>query len=67
MIEIEERIQRSTDEGTIYIIEKWTCPICNEKKSTLFIDNEWCHGDSRSAHFFKGESKEGCSKCIFAT
>jgi len=66
MIEPDELRNCETDNGTKYTIEKWTCPICGEQKSTLIIDDEWCHGDSQAAHFYNGEHKEGCSACILA-
>lgn len=55
-----------TSKGTPYTVEKWTCPICKEHKSTLLIDDEWCHGDAHASQFYLGEHKDGCSKCILA-
>ena len=53
-----------TDRGTQYSIEKWVCPICNQEKSTLVIDGEWCHGDSEGSSHSMGKSIEVCAKCI---
>ena len=66
MIKPEEVLNCETGNGTKYSIKKWTCPICNEQKSTLFIDGEWCHGDLQAAYFYNEEHAEGCSTCILA-
>ncbi len=53
-----------TRKGTAYTVERWLCPICNKEKSTLYIDGEWCHGDSRASHHHNGQNDYGCADCI---
>ena len=53
-----------TDKETEYLIEKWVCSLCEQEKSTCYIDGEWCHGDSQSAHFDSTGRVDGCSTCI---
>jgi len=55
-----------TRKGTKYTVNEWKCPICNKEKSTLFIDDEWCHGDSEASYHFGSEHKKGCIDCIIA-
>lgn len=55
---------RMTQHGTKYSIEEWICPICEEEKSTLYIDGEWCHGDSMCSYFSNVKSMHGCAQCI---
>lgn len=65
-LEIERSTEIRNNEtraGTKYQIEKWTCPHCHEQKSTLLIDDQWCHGDVLAASFYNGESCSGCVKC----
>ena len=66
MIEPHEVRHNETEAGTKYQIEKWTCPECNQEKSTLIIDGEWCHGDSQGATFGPklGQKWEGCVECL---
>ena len=56
---------RETRRGTQYEIAEWTCPKCNKPRSTLYIDGEWCHGESYHMAFGKGQSEpaEQCGTC----
>jgi len=57
--------EMETEKGTLYQIEKWICPICKQGKSTLYIDDEWCHGDSYGSRYGGGlEPLEGCTECL---
>lgn len=40
-----ETHKRTTREGTPYEVVKWACQKCGKVRSTLYIDDEWCHGD----------------------
>lgn len=66
MIEPTEVRNDQTQAGTAYTIEKWTCPVCKGQKSSLYIDGEWCHGDSQSLSITggKGVTFEGCFDCL---
>lgn len=54
---------RETRRGTQYEVLKWTCPSCDTKRSTLYIDGEWCHGDSYHIAFVNGGRSECCGVC----
>jgi hypothetical protein len=45
---------RTTRKGTAYEVVKWTCQKCGKVRSTLYIDDEWCHGDSVCISFVAG-------------
>ena len=54
---------RETGKGTKYSIAKWTCPTCRKANSTLYLDGEWCHGDSLSIKYEEGERLVRCGSC----
>jgi hypothetical protein len=51
-----EKQARTTRRGTAYEVVKWTCQKCGKERSTLYIDDEWCHGDSVCISFVPGPS-----------
>ena len=55
--------ERETGKGTKYTIAKWTCPNCGKANSTMYMDGEWCHGDSLSTRMVEGEITTGCGSC----
>lgn len=55
--------QRETASGTPYRIYKWTCPTCAKACTMLYLDNEWCHGDSMVIVYKDGERRVMCSAC----
>lgn len=59
----DETHQRETRAGTKYEVVKWTCPKCFGKRSTLYIDDEWCHGESYHMAFRDGATFEQCGTC----
>ncbi len=61
MIKIIEKRKMETRHGTPYEVWEWICPECNEIRSTLYIDGEWCHGDGKVAS--NPNWKERCVKC----
>jgi len=56
-----------TDKGTEYTVEKWTCDLCKKPKSTLYIDDEWCHGDGHACSSKDGRFISGCTDCVLNT
>lgn len=61
---IKETRNIQTLKGTKYQVEKWSCQLCGQDKSTLYIDEEWCHGDTKAANFCRGKYLQGCGPCI---
>ena len=55
--------ERETGNGTKYSIAKWTCPSCGKANSTMYLDGEWCHGDSLTTSIVEGEATTGCGSC----
>ena len=49
-----ETRQRETRRGTAYEVVKWACQKCGKARSTLYIDDEWCHGDTVCISFVAG-------------
>jgi hypothetical protein len=43
--------ERETHSGTKYRIARWTCPNCGKACSCIYVDDEWCHGDSLAISF----------------
>ena len=54
---------RETRRGTLYEICEWTCPKCAKPRSTLYIDGEWCHGESYHIAFGKGRGGDPAEQC----
>jgi len=63
-MDIGETQIRETWKGTKYEVSEWTCPICKENKSTLYIDSEICHGDGWGWSRVNGVEREGCTACL---
>lgn len=65
MIEPTSKREMETRHGTPYEIWEWVCPQCQKKRSTLYIDGEWCHGDVQVARSEAGsnEWKYMCGEC----
>ena len=59
----EETRQCETRAGTRYEIAQWTCPMCSQPRSTLYIDDEWCHGESYHIAFGKGPNGDPAEQC----
>lgn len=51
--------RRWTDAGTEYQIAKWICPNCSKACSCIYVDNEWCHGDSLTISFGPEKDADG--------
>lgn len=73
MIDPHTTRQSETAHGTPYEIWKWTCPKCSQERSTLYIDDEWCHGDTQCTTFGPEKTKDGkwvthsaCGHCVRA-
>jgi len=60
---LQERSDRETRAGTKYSVCKWACPTCHSACSVLYIDDEWCHGDSLTIEFVGGAKTIKCGKC----
>ena len=54
---------RETRRGTQYEICEWTCPKCAKPRSTIYIDGEWCHGESYHIAFGKGRGGDPAEQC----
>jgi hypothetical protein len=54
---------RETRRGTQYEVCEWTCPKCRKPRSTLYIDGEWCHGESYHIAFGQGPNGEPAEQC----
>lgn len=52
-----------TRRGTQYEVLEWTCPRCRQRRSTLYIDGELCHGESYHIAFGKGPNGAPDEKC----
>lgn len=65
MIEPTEKKQLETRKGTHYEIWKWVCPQCKKERSTLFIDDEICHGEGYviSCGPELAVKRERCTEC----
>jgi hypothetical protein len=59
----DETWRRQTGAGTKYEVAKWTCPKCRQQRSTLYIDDEWCHGESFGISYVDGVRSERCGTC----
>jgi len=60
---LQECSERETRAGTKYSVCKWACPTCHSACSVLYIDDEWCHGDSLTIEFVGGAKTIKCGKC----
>lgn len=63
ILDPDELLHRETGNGTAYEVAKWTCPKCGQSCTTLYIDNEWCHGESYHIAYGKRPTVEQCGTC----
>ena len=59
----QEVSDRESSAGTKYQVCKWTCPKCSRACSVLYLDDEWCHGDSLCISHEDGLRTIACGKC----